>query len=59
LEDCNNPEANARLIAAAPALLEALAALLACCVPTGQDTRTDRAMRQARAALALVKGGAA
>lgn len=39
-------------------LAEALRELLACSMPTGEDTRTDRAMAKASAALAKVKGAA-
>lgn len=42
---------NIRIIAAAPELLAALGSLLSCCIPTGQDTRTDRAMQQAQKAI--------
>lgn len=41
--------------AAVPEIVDALERLLACACPTGMDTETDRAMEQARAALALAK----
>ena len=51
-------DANARLIAAAPALLEALRDLVGVAWPNDQeDSRTNRAIQRARAALALVEGG--
>lgn len=41
--------------AAVPEIVDALERLLACACPTGMDTETDRAMEQARAALAKAK----
>lgn len=58
-EDINGPypaKANARLIAAAPALLEALRALLADSYPIG-DAEDPAIREQALAAIALATGG--
>lgn len=41
--------------AAVPEIVDALERLLHCACPTGMDTETDRAMEQARAALAKAK----
>jgi hypothetical protein len=50
-------EANARLIAAAPELLEALRCLRRWMGPTGLDEEIDAAMRAADAAIAKATGG--
>jgi len=49
-------EANARLIAAAPELLEALIELRKWMGPCGLDFEIDMAMRQADEAIAKAKG---
>jgi hypothetical protein len=54
--ECDEVKANSRLIAAAPELLDALRELLAASVPTGEDTRTDRAMAKAKAAIDRATG---
>lgn len=56
-QDMNEAQANAQIMAASKDLLAALQAMLECSWPTGQDTRTDRAMKQARAAIAKATGG--
>lgn len=48
-------EANRKAIETVPEIVDALERLLACACPTGMDTETDRAMEQARAALAKAK----
>lgn len=50
-------QANARLIAAAPDLLDALSAMLAVCHDTERDDATVMAVAVARAALAKAVGG--
>lgn len=48
--------ANARLIAAAPDLLDALHAMLACCYDEERDDETVEAVHRARSALAKAEG---
>ena len=45
-------QANARLIAAAPALLEALRGMLSCCYDEERDDETIKAVEAARSAIA-------
>lgn len=66
LEGCNNAEANARLIAAAPELLAALEAFIGLPFPMPGQKSSNRGWSdfqaycdQARAAIAKAKGGAA
>lgn len=50
-------QANARLIAAAPDLWEALHAMLACCYDEERDDETVEAVRMARAAILKARVG--
>ena len=56
--DSGEQAANARLIAAAPALLEALKSLMGRFERTGEAWMGDPAMQQARAAIAQAEGRA-
>jgi hypothetical protein len=49
-------EADARLVAAAPELLAALRAMLACCYDIERDIETEDAVEAARAAIAKATG---
>ncbi len=63
LEDCNNDEANARLIAAAPDLLEAVKVLLLVPAGIGRALKPDEircvtdAVKQAQAAISKATNG--
>jgi hypothetical protein len=52
----NIDPADARLIAAAPELLAALRAMLACCYDIEKDIETEDAVEAARAAIAKATG---
>ena len=58
LEECNNDEANAHLIAAAPELLAALVRLIDCATenPAAYDERFEVHFKNARAAIAKARG---
>jgi len=58
LADCNNAEANAMLIASAPALLEACKAFIPTWNNGHQLEKTDVALRLAREAIAQAEGKA-